>query len=58
MMLKAQMAVSGTGRYVSGLAISSVAACFSNPSVHSVDFALVQPLRSQHNPSRLVFGLH
>jgi len=29
---------------VSGLAISSIAACFSSPNIHSVDFASFQPL--------------
>jgi len=43
---------------VSGLAISSVAACFSIPNVHSVDFASFPPLSSQHNPSGLVSGFH
>ena len=43
---------------MSGLAISSVAASFSSPNVHTVDCASFQPLRSQHNPSRLVFGFH
>jgi len=36
--------------------VSSAAACFSSPNIHSVDFASFQPLRSQHNSSRLVFG--
>ena len=43
---------------VSGLAISSVAACFGSPNVYSVDFALFQPLRNQHSPSRLVLRLY
>ena len=43
---------------VPGLAISSVAACFSSSNVHSVDFASYQPLRSRHNLPWLVFGLH
>ena len=43
---------------MSGLAISNVAACFSSPNVNNVDFASFQPLKSQYNPSRLVFGLH
>ena len=43
---------------VSGLAIIGVAASFSSPNVHTVDCASLKPLRSQHNPSRLVFGLH
>jgi len=43
---------------VSGVAISSVAACFSSQNIQSVDFASFQPSRSQHNPFRLVFGLH
>jgi len=40
------------------LAILRVAASFSSPNTHTVDYASFQPLRSQHNPSRLVFGLH
>ena len=43
---------------VSGLAVSSVAACFSSPNVHSVNFASFQPLKNQQSPSRLVFGLN
>ena len=43
---------------VSGLAISSIAACFSSPSIRSVDFASFQPLKRQHSPSRLVCGFH
>ena len=39
---------------VSGLAISSVAACFSSANIHSVDFASFQPIRSQHIASRLI----
>ena len=31
---------------------------YHSPNVHSVDFASFQPLRSQHSPSRLVFGLY
>ena len=42
---------------VSGLPISSVAACFTSTNVHSVDFASFQPFRSQHSLSRLVSGL-
>ena len=41
----AQMVVSGTGR-LSGLAISSVAACCSIPSIHSVNFPTFQPLKN------------
>ena len=48
------MAVSGTGGYTSGLAIS--VNCFSSPNVHNVDFASFQPLRSQQSPSKLVLG--
>ena len=40
------------------VSIISVAASFSSPNIHSVDCASFQPLRSQYNPSRLVFGLH
>jgi len=43
---------------VSGLVISSVAASLSSLNVHTINCASFQPLRSQHNPSRLVFGLH
>ena len=45
-------------RQVSGLAISSIAASLGSPNVHTVDCASFQALRSQHSPSRLVFGLH
>ena len=48
------MVASGTGKCLG----CSVTACFSSSNIHGVDFALFQPLRSQHNPSRLVFGLH
>ena len=44
--------------WVLGLAISSVAACFSSPNIHSVDFALFKSLGNQHQPFRLVFGLY
>ena len=40
---------------VSGLAMPS---CFSSPNIHDVDFTSFQPLRSQHSPSKLVFGLY
>jgi len=40
------------------VSVSSGAACFSSPNNHSTDFALFQPLRSQHKSSRLDFGLH
>ena len=40
---------------VSGLAISSVAANFSSLNKNSVDFALFQPLRSQHSR---IFGFY
>jgi len=40
-MFKAQMAASGTGK-----AISSVAASFGSPNVHTVDCASFQPLRA------------
>ena len=43
---------------VSGLAISSVAACFGSPNIHSVDIASFQPLKSQHSSFKLVFGLY
>ena len=42
---------------MSGLGISGVAACFCGTNVHSNDFALFQPLKSQHSPSMLVIGL-
>ena len=42
---------------VSGLAIC-VAACFSSPNVQGVDCVSFQPFGSQHNPSRMIFGLH
>jgi len=38
--------------------MSSVATCFSYPNVHSIFFTSFQPIRSQHNPSRLFFGLN
>ena len=48
------MIVSGTGKCLGWLC--SVAASFSSPNVHTADCASFQPLRSQHNASRLVFG--
>ena len=44
--------------WVCELAISSVAACFSSPNIHRVDFAIFLPLRSQHSPFNLVFRLY
>ena len=46
---------------MSGLAKPSVAACFSSPNIHSVDIFLLHfnhSLRSQHSPSKLIFGLY
>jgi len=35
--------------------LGCVAACFSNPSIHGVDFA---SLWSQHSSFKLIFGLY
>jgi len=54
-MWKARMAASSTGKCLGWLCISSVAASFGSPNVHSVDCASFQPLRSQHNPIQAGF---
>ena len=41
---------------VSGMAISSVAACINSPNIHSIDCTSFQLLRSQHSPSKLILG--
>ena len=44
-----------TGECLHGLAIAIFAACFSCSNIHSVGFALHQPLRSQHSPLELFY---
>ena len=57
-MWKARIVASGIGKCLGCMAIIQYCCLFSSPNVRSVDFASFQPLRSQCNPSRLVFGLH
>ena len=55
-MWKARMAASGSGKCLGWL--YPVLLLLISPNIHTVDCASFQPLRSQHNPSRLVFELH
>ena len=53
-MWKVQMVVSGTGKRLGW----QYPVLLLIPNVQGVDFASFQPLRSQHSPPRLVFGLY